>query len=381
MAPPLSNLHYTPSLAIKTSTTSNHKYSRVSASTSTSTSSTSSYKPNRAARRRNYVVMRETEGYRETNFDDIPIIPATLNHRVPAIGNTAEFPPIGDFNFQPPTPVRHLNDHREDEQEKTNLGVGHYRMPVTIQKHRAQESLLGKPGGFNETPEQAAAAAAAVAASSTSTSTYPRKIHPLPHTRRQPSTSSPHPLTMSTAAGTSLTHRSAEYDLSRQFERLKIQGQHLGLTRSPYFPRSKEELVRHREERKYDQQHLMKRRIELLEEVKKLKEERKWVRVEVDKALGGEQKGIWGVLGAESIWDRSRKGKAKAEWPTLGELKRGGRNGLPVPRMAAREGTLGREVILRGLDRVGYPVSGNPEIARFNERSFLNREVIRHFGY
>ncbi|PQE17147.1 hypothetical protein CJF32_00008999 [Rutstroemia sp. NJR-2017a WRK4] len=241
------------------------------------------------------------------------------------------------------------------------------RIPGMGHKQRATESLLGKPGGFNETPEQIAAAAAKAAA---------RKIHPLPTARRVTSTPSTQHVITAGAAGTSLTHRSAKYDLSRQFERLKIQGQHLGLSRSPYFPRSKEELVRHREERKYDLQKLMKRRIGLLEEVMKLKAQGEWVRVDADKALGGEEKGLWGVLAAESVWER--KGKGRAEWPTLGELKRGGRNGLPVPRMLAKEGTLGREVRLKGLDRVGFVVRMDPETAIFNARMLNNEGVLRY---
>lgn len=93
--------------------------------------------------------------------------------------------------------------------------------------------------------------------------------------------------------------------------------------------------------------------------------------------MGGEAKGLWGVLAAESIWDRM--GKGRAEWPTLAELKRGGRNGLPVPRTSARDGRLGREVRLRGLDRVGFGLVMDPETVRFNEEvEFMKEEVMRY---
>lgn len=292
--------------------------------------------------------------------------------------HAAQVPPSGEEDFPP------LGSDKEQKQRD-----------VGKEKEKEKEKEKAKEKGRRNTHTNT------TNTNATSISS-PRAPNANPTTQTQiQQTSSPHPLTLTSAAGTSLTHRSAEYDLSKQFERLKIQGQHLGLARSPYFPRTREELVRHREERKGDLRGALETRIVWMEEVVGLKGRGLWTRVggcmrvgDVCGRFKGRRRRVWGVFGGQgTIWrgwegvgemegeegdadgdgdgdgdevgenngdgvdegdededeEDEEEEEERAEWPTLGELKIAGRNGLPVPRLKC-----GKEVRFRGIDKIGF---------------------------
>ncbi|KAF7882506.1 uncharacterized protein EAF02_005869 [Botrytis sinoallii] len=165
----------------------------------------------------------------------------------------------------------------------------------------------------------------------------------------QAANSAPNPLAMTQAAGTSLTHRSDTYEVGKNFDRLRIQGTHLGLTASPYFPKSTEDLVKHREERKNDARDEMNERIKNKEEVMRMKSEGTFVKVKP--ALEEKHLTIWGhpSLNEES--------PVRADWPTLADFKQAGirKAGLPSPKynVGYENGMAGEEITSFAIDRVG----------------------------
>ncbi|CAD6445234.1 c8ea898d-5195-493a-9ee8-6f130cb892d5-CDS [Sclerotinia trifoliorum] len=185
--------------------------------------------------------------------------------------------------------------------------------------------------------------------------------------------SAPNPFSMTAAAGTSLTHRSAPYEISKNFDRLRVQGAHLGLVSSPYFPKCKEDLVKHREGRKNDARDAMNQRIKDKEEVMRLKSERAYVKVKT--AFLGKvfRDGLSGVFARRTIWGHpSLDGELceRAEWPTLPELKQAGirKMGLPVPRYKGEDGMAGEEVKAFAGDRVGLGRRRAEEKVMFDEQ-------------
>ncbi|KAJ8059730.1 hypothetical protein OCU04_011374 [Sclerotinia nivalis] len=189
--------------------------------------------------------------------------------------------------------------------------------------------------------------------------------------------SAPNPFSMTAAAGTSLTHRSAPYEIGKNFDRLRVQGAHLGLAASPYFPKCKEDLVKHREERKNDARDAMNQRIKDKEEVMRLKSEGAYVKVKP--AFSGKifKDGLSGLSAQKTIWrhpslDEELSGRA--EWPTLPELKQAGirKMGLPVPRYKGEDGMAGEEVKPFAGDRVGLGRRRAEEKVMFDEQDIKN---------
>ncbi|APA12253.1 predicted protein [Sclerotinia sclerotiorum 1980 UF-70] len=191
--------------------------------------------------------------------------------------------------------------------------------------------------------------------------------------------SAPNPFSMTAAAGTSLTHRSAPYEISKNFDRLRVQGAHLGLVSSPYFPKCKEDLVKHREGRKNDARDAMNQRIRDKEEVMRLKSEGAYVRVK--SAFLGRvfRDGLAGISARRTIWVHPcLDGEVceRAEWPSLPELKYAGirKMGLPVPRYKGEDGMVGGEVKAFAGDRVGLGRR------RADEKVMFNEQVIKEMG-
>ncbi|KAF7946307.1 hypothetical protein EAE96_009308 [Botrytis aclada] len=176
----------------------------------------------------------------------------------------------------------------------------------------------------------------------------------------QAANSAPNPLAMAQAAGTSLTHRSETYEVGKNFDRLRIQGTHLGLVASPYFPKSTEDLVKHREERKNDARDEMNERIKNKEEVMRMKSAGVFVKVKPafrGKAFGDE---LSSVLARNTIWvhhSLDEQLSVRADWPTLADFKQAGtrRAGLPSPKYNTGydNGMAGEEIISFVIDRVG----------------------------
>ncbi|ESZ95724.1 hypothetical protein SBOR_3878 [Sclerotinia borealis F-4128] len=174
--------------------------------------------------------------------------------------------------------------------------------------------------------------------------------------------STPYTFTMTAAAGTSLTHRSAPYEIGKNFDRLRIQGAHLGLTNSPYFPKCKEDLIKHREERKNDARDAMNKRIRNKEEIMRLKnlEGCEGAQVKIRPAFGGKVfgDGLSGVLGQKTIWGNPSLDKElpeRAQWPTLPELKQVGirKMRLPAPKYKKEAEMAGKPIKSFAGDRVG----------------------------
>lgn len=198
--------------------------------------------------------------------------------------------------------------------------------------------------------------------------------------------SAPNPFAMNLAAGTSLTHRSDAYEISKNFERLRIQGAHLGLTTSPYFPKSKEDLVKHREERKNDAKDAMNQKIRIKEEMMRLKtiEGCEGILVKVKPAFGGKvfretlpddaftQKTIWGHPSLDEKLSQSElKLTETAEWPTLQEFKFTGtrRMGLPIPKY--KSGGVAEVSKIFAADRVGLGRKSAGEQEMFDEAEIM----------
>ncbi|KAF7896385.1 hypothetical protein EAF00_006399 [Botryotinia globosa] len=177
----------------------------------------------------------------------------------------------------------------------------------------------------------------------------------------QAANSAPHPLAMAQAAGTSLTHRSDAYELGKNFDRLRIQGTHLGVAASPYFPKSTEDLVKHREERKNDARDEMNERIKNKEEVMRLKSEGTFVKVKPafrGKAFSDE---LSSVLARKTIWGHpslDEESSVRADWPTLADFKQAGmrKAGFPSPKynIGYENGMAGEEIASFAIDRVGW---------------------------
>ncbi|QSZ31815.1 hypothetical protein DSL72_001384 [Monilinia vaccinii-corymbosi] len=183
-------------------------------------------------------------------------------------------------------------------------------------------------------------------------------------TAAHPPTSKPAPnqFAMTAAAGTSLTHRSAEYEVGKNFDRLRTQGAHLGLTTSPYFPKCKEDLVKHREERKNEAKDAMSRRIREKEELMRLKsmEGCEGALVRIKPAFGGKvfRDGLSGMLARKTTWGHpslDAKLPEMVDWPSLTEVKHAGykKAGLPIPRYLAEEGMAGEYFQYFAGDRFG----------------------------
>ncbi|TGO38515.1 hypothetical protein BHYA_0073g00240 [Botrytis hyacinthi] len=175
----------------------------------------------------------------------------------------------------------------------------------------------------------------------------------------QAANSAPNPLAMAQAAGTSLTHRSDAYEVGKNYDRLRIQGTHLGVAASPYFPKSTEDLVKHREERKNDARDEMNERIKNKEEVMRLKSEGTFVKVKPafrGKAFSDE---LSSVLARKTIWEHpslDEGSPVRADWPTLADFKQAGmrKAGLPSPKynIGYENGMAGEEITSFAIDRV-----------------------------
>ncbi|KAF7858465.1 hypothetical protein EAF04_009065 [Stromatinia cepivora] len=196
--------------------------------------------------------------------------------------------------------------------------------------------------------------------------------------------STPNPFSMTAAAGTSLTHRSAPYEIGKNFDRLRIQGAHLGLASSPYFPKCKEDLVKHREERKNDAKDAMNQRIKDKEEVMRLKSEGAYVKVKP--AFSGKvfKDGLSGISAQNTIWGHpslDEELSERAEWPTLPELKQAGirKMGLPVPRYKGEGGMAGEEVKPFAGDRVGLGRRRAEEKVMFDEQDIKDMGQMESF--
>ncbi|KAF7905380.1 uncharacterized protein EAF01_005901 [Botrytis porri] len=197
----------------------------------------------------------------------------------------------------------------------------------------------------------------------------------------QAANSAPNPLAMAQAAGTSLTHRSDAYEVGKNFDRLRIQGNHLGLTTSLYFPKSTEDLVKHREERKNDARDEMNERIRNKEEVMRMKSEGTYVKVKPafrGRAFSDE---LSTVLARNTIWGHpsmDEESTVRADWPTLADLKQAGmrKAGLPSPKYNAGydNGMAGEEVASFAIDRVGS------RGRRADEDAVIEEEEIMEIG-
>ncbi|KAA8571538.1 hypothetical protein EYC84_001538 [Monilinia fructicola] len=193
--------------------------------------------------------------------------------------------------------------------------------------------------------------------------------------------SSPNPFSMNAAAGTSLTHRSAGYEISKSFDRLRTQGSHLGLAISPCFPKCKEDLVKHREERKNDAKDAMNKRIREKEEIMRLKsmEGCEGALVKIKPAFGGKvfRDGLSGVFAQKTIWGHptlDAKLPEIVEWPTLSEVKQAGsqKMGLPIPKYKAKKGMAAEKFEYFAGDRFGF--------AAGDKRAAINEEEVKQHG-
>ncbi|THV52781.1 hypothetical protein BGAL_0069g00120 [Botrytis galanthina] len=193
--------------------------------------------------------------------------------------------------------------------------------------------------------------------------------------------SAPNPLAMAQAAGTSLTHRSDAYEVGKNFDRLRIQGTHLGVAASPYFPKSTEDLVKHREERKNDARDEMNERIKNKEEVMRLKSEGTFVKVKPafrGKAFSDE---LSSVLARKTIWGHpslDEESPVRADWPTLADFKQAGmrKAGLPSPKynIGYENGMAGEEITSFAIDRVGWGRR------RVDGETLIEDEEVMEFG-
>ncbi|KAI9642858.1 hypothetical protein NHQ30_008592 [Ciborinia camelliae] len=197
--------------------------------------------------------------------------------------------------------------------------------------------------------------------------------------------STPNAFSMNAAAGTSLTHRSAPYEIGKNFDRLRVQGTHLGLATSPYFPKSKEDLVKHREERKNDAKDAMNKKIKQKEELMRLKgtEGCEGVHVKIRPAFGGKvfSDGLSGIFAQKTIWGHPSLDvelSERAEYPTLPELKQAGvrKMGLPIPKFKedSEEGTAGNYIEPFSGDRVGLMRQ------RVDDKVLFDEEEINEIG-
>lgn len=209
-----------------------------------------------------------------------------------------------------------------------------------------------------------------VSGTSTVTSTRANNT-PAPPT----TTSSPNIFALSAAAGTSLTHRSAEYEISKNFDRLRIQGAHLGLTGSPCFPKCKEDLIKHREERKNDARDAMNKRIQQKEELLRLKstEGCEGALVKIKPAFGGKvfDDGLSSMFARLTMWCHPELDKEPAEiveWPSLTEVKQAGskKTGLPGPKYKSGDGFSWDYLMFAG-DRIGLGKGHIEEEVVFDE--------------
>ncbi|KAB8300986.1 hypothetical protein EYC80_002910 [Monilinia laxa] len=196
-----------------------------------------------------------------------------------------------------------------------------------------------------------------------------------------PNNSSPNPFSMNVAAGTSLTHRSAGYEISKSFDRLRTQGTHLGLAISPCFPKCKEDLVKHREERQNDARDAMNKRIKEKEEIMRLKsmEGCEGALVKIKPAFDGKvfRDGLSGVFAQKTIWSHpslDTKLPEIVDWPTLSEVKQAGSKkvGLPIPKYKAKKGMAGEEFGYFAGDRFGF--------ATGDKRVVFNEDEIKQHG-
>ncbi|EMR86949.1 hypothetical protein ACHAPC_006078 [Botrytis cinerea] len=197
----------------------------------------------------------------------------------------------------------------------------------------------------------------------------------------QAANSAPNPFAMTQAAGTSLTHRSGAYEIGKNFDRLRVQGTHLGLATSPYFPKSTEDLVKHREERKNDARDEMNERIKNKEEVMRMKGEGTYVKVKPTFRGRAFSDGFSSVLGRKTIWGHPSLDEelaVRADWPTLTDFKQAGlrKAGLPSLKynIGYENGMAGEEITSFAIDRVG--LGGR----RAEDGALINEEDIKEVG-